>query len=156
MIESEQGFFCKRCNKLYSEKRVAGDLIVDQLCQWSDPIRFAVKSIRNQLPKICKGQGCKGDFLHNRSSLADRFELAHQRMAGINFVVPVGANQHQVSHIRLGQEILEQIERCRVKPLQVVEEESKRMLRSCEYAEESPEDQLEAALRVLRRKLRDW
>jgi hypothetical protein len=49
-----------------------------------------VKRICNQLPKISKGQGCKDGFLHNPSSLADRFELAHQRMAGITFVVPVG------------------------------------------------------------------
>jgi hypothetical protein len=58
-------------------------------------------------------------------------------------------------HIRLGQQTLEQLERCSVKPLQVVEEESKRMLRPCEDADEPPEDELEPALRVLWWKKRD-
>src|SRR5215831_13365161 len=101
------------------------------------------------------GWGRKYDVLHHRSSLADRFELAYQRMGGIDFVVPVGADQEQVLHIRPGQQIIEQIERCRIEPLQVVEEESERMLRPREYADKSPKHQLEAALRVLWRKFRD-
>src|SRR5215813_12164092 len=47
------------------------------------------------------------------------------------------------------------MERCCVEPLQVVEEESKRMLRPCKHADEPPEDQLEPALRVLWWKKRD-
>src|SRR3984893_18302943 len=101
-------------------------------------------------------QGCKDDLLHYRSGLADRLELAHQRMGGIDFVVPVGADQHQVPHIRTGQQILEQIEGGCVEPLQIVEEQGKRMFRPCEYADKSTEHQLEAALRVLWRKIRDW
>ncbi len=50
---------------------------------------------------------------------------------------------------------LEQVERRRVEPLQIVEEERERMLRPGEDAEEAPEHQLEAALRVLRRQLGD-
>jgi hypothetical protein len=61
-----------------------------------------------------------------------------------------------VLHIRPGQQIPEQIKRCRVEPLQIIEEQGKRMFRPCEYADKSPEHQLEAALRVLGRKLRDW
>ena len=67
----------------------------------------------------------------------------------------VGADQHQVLHIRPGQQILEQIERCRVEPLQIVEKQGQRMFRPCEYADESPKHQLEAALRLLWRKLRN-
>ena len=74
-------------------------------------------------------------------------------MGGIDFVVAVSANQHQVLHIRPGQQILEQIERCRIEPLQVVEEQRERMFRPREYADKSPEHQLEAALRVLWRQL---
>src|SRR2546426_699322 len=77
-------------------------------------------------------------------------------MGGIDFVVPVGADQHQVLHIRPGQQILEQVQRCRVEPLHIVEEQGERMFRPCEYADESPEHQLETALRVLWWKIRDW
>ncbi len=59
-------------------------------------------------------------------------------MGGIDLVVPVGADQHQVPHVGLGQQILHQIERCRIEPLQVVEEQGERMLPR-EYTDESPE-----------------
>ena len=61
----------------------------------------------------------------------------------------------QVLQIRPGQQILEQIERRRVEPLQIVEEQRQRMFRPGEDADEAPEHQLETSLRVLRRQLRD-
>ena len=83
-----------------------------------------------------------------RSSLAHRFELAHQRVDGIDVVVVVSANQ-QVLHIRPGQQILEQIERCRIEPLEIVEKQGERMFWPCEYADKSLEHKLRAALRFL-------
>ena len=77
-------------------------------------------------------------------------------MGRINFVVSVRADQHQVPHIGLGQKILDQIERCGIEPLQIVEEQRKRMLRPCEHSDESPKDELESALGVLERKVGDW
>jgi hypothetical protein len=94
--------------------------------------------------------------VHYRSTSTDRFELAHQRVGGINLVVSVSADQHQVLHIRPGQQILEQIKGCRIKPLQIIEEEGQRMFPPREYADKSPEHQLKTALRVLGWKLRDW
>jgi len=76
-------------------------------------------------------------------------------MGGIDFVVPVGTDQQQMLHIRPCQQILEQIERCRVEPLQIVEEQGERMFRPCEHADKSAEHQLKAALRLLRWELGD-
>src|SRR6201987_2144614 len=73
-------------------------------------------------------------------------------MIRIDFVVSISTNQHQMPHIRLRQQGLDYIQRCWVKPMQVVEKESERMLGSCEYADESPEHQLEATLPILWRK----
>src|ERR1700756_1883522 len=73
-------------------------------------------------------------------------------MIRIDFVVSISTNQHQMPHIRLRQQVLDYIQRCCVKPMQVVEKESERMLGSCEHADESPEHQLEATLRILWRK----
>ena len=70
-------------------------------------------------------------------------------MGGIDFVVPIGADHQQSLHIPPGQQILEQIERCSVEPLQIVEEQSEWMFLSCEYANETTEYELEAALGVL-------
>jgi hypothetical protein len=69
-------------------------------------------------------------------------------MASVDFVVPVGADLHQVVHIRLGQQILQQIERRAIEPLQVVKQQGQWMLGPREDADESTEHQLTAALRV--------
>ena len=45
-----------------------------------------------------------------------------------------------MTHIRLGQKVLKQIEGRHIKPLQIVEEENQGMLRSREYSYESPND----------------
>ena len=86
---------------------------------------------------------------------ADGVKLAHQRMRGVNFVVAIGADQQQSAARPNGSEVLEQIERRRVEPLQIVKEQRQRMFGPGEDAEKAPEHQLEAALRLLRRKLRD-
>ena len=77
-------------------------------------------------------------------------------MGSIDLVVAISADQQQVLHVRLGQEILEHIERCRIEPLQIVEEQRQRMFRLCEHPDESPKNQLEPPLRVLRRKFGNW
>ena len=76
-------------------------------------------------------------------------------MGGIDFVVPVGPDHQQRLLVRLGQQVGEQIERRRVKPLQIVEKKRQRMFRPSEDADKPPEHQLETALCLLRRKPRD-
>ena len=155
MIEGEQSFLGERRQELNGEERIAGGLLVHQLRERRSALRLAAKSIRNQLPKVLTGERRKHDLLHLSASGLDGVELAHQRMGRSDFVVPVGADQQQVLHIRPGQQVLEQIERRRVEPLQVVEEQRQRMLRPREHADEAPEHQLEAALRVLRRQAQE-
>jgi hypothetical protein len=108
-----------------------------------------VNGIGDQLSQIVMGEGRKYDVLHYRSSFADRFELAHQWMGGIDFVVAIGSDQQQMPHIHLSQQILEQIECRRSRAIANRPGTGERMFRPCEYADESPEHQLEAALRVL-------
>ena len=76
-------------------------------------------------------------------------------MRGADLVVPVGADQQQVPHLRMRHQMLEEVERCGIQPLQIIEEQRERVLLAREHAEEAPEHQLEAVLRVLRRELRD-
>ena len=47
-----------------------------------------------------------------------------------------------------------QVERRRVQPLKIVEEQRQRMLRAGKYADEAAEHELKPPLRLLRRKLR--
>src|SRR5262245_29179948 len=76
-------------------------------------------------------------------------------MGAINLVVSVGTNQHQLSHIALSQQVLQEIERCCIKPLQVIEEQSKGMFRPREDADKPAKHELETSLRILGRKLGD-
>ena len=52
-----------------------------------------------------------------------------ERVRGADLVVPVGADQQQVAHLRMRDQMLEQIEGRRIQPLQIVEEQRQRMLR---------------------------
>lgn len=93
------------------------------------------------------------NLLDSCSSFADGLEGPHQGMRETDLVVTVGPDQQQVPDIRLANQPLQEFKRCRVQPLQVVEEQHKRVLGSCKRAEEPPEHHLEAVLRILRRQI---
>src|ERR1700730_2692624 len=67
----------------------------------------------------------------------------------------IGADQQQVPHFRVRDEMLEEVERCCIQPLQIIEEQRERVLLAREHPEEAPEHHLEAVLRVLWRQVRD-
>ena len=71
-------------------------------------------------------------------------------MRGAHLVVAVGPDNQQVLHVRIGNQVLQEFKRCRVQPLQIIEEQRERMLRLGEHAEEPPEHQLKAVLRISR------
>src|ERR1700751_3837584 len=75
-------------------------------------------------------------------------------MSGSDFVVAIGTDQHEVRQT-WPQQILQQIKRRRVEPLQVVEEERQWMVRSGKCANEAPTYELKTALCVLWRQLRN-
>ncbi len=61
----------------------------------------------------------------------------------------------QVRHAGWSQQIFEEIERRRVEPLQVVEEQCQRMVRTREHADIPPQHHLETASCILRREHRE-
>src|SRR6202040_1913952 len=63
--------------------------------------------------------------------------------------------QQQAPHLRVGDQVLEEVERRRVQPLQIVEEQRERVLLAREHTEEAPENHLKAVLGVLRRQVRN-
>ena len=154
MIEAEQALFGERGNKLNGEKRIAARLLVHQLRQRGGIARRAAKRIGDEMAHVFAGEWRKTNLLHRRSRLADSIERAQQRVRGIDLVVPVGTDQQQMPHFRVRHQMLKQVERCCVQPLQIVEEQRERMLLAREHAEEAPEHHLEAILRVLRRQVR--
>ena len=111
---------------------------------------------RKQPLHIVRHEGSKQDLLHPPPGFADRRQHPRERVRGTDLVVPVGADQQQVPHLRVRDKMFDQIKGRGVQPLQIVEEQRERVLRPGKHAEEPPEHQLEPILPVLRREFGNW
>src|SRR4029077_15992231 len=109
MIESEQSFIGKLGNELDCEKWISSRFFMDQFCEGTRFVRLTMKGIRNKLLQVFSSQRCKHDVLPHHSCPTHRFELAHQRMSRVYFVVPVSADQQQVLRVGLREQILQQV-----------------------------------------------
>src|SRR6202023_1093579 len=118
-------------------------------------LRLAMHRIGDELADIVESERRQNDLFDPRSGFADRLQRTQKRMRGTDLVVPVGADQQQVPHFRVRNQMLEEVERCCIQPLQIIEEQRERVLLACEHPEEAPENHLETVLRVLRRRVRD-
>src|ERR1700692_1008800 len=101
-----------------------------------------MQRIGDELADIVESERRQLDLLDSRSGLADRIERAAKRVRGTYLVVPVGADQQQVPHFRVRNQMLKEVERCRIQPLQIIEEQRERVLRAGERAEEPPKKQM--------------
>ena len=154
-VEREQPLLGQRREELDREERISASLLLHQLRQGPRTLRLAMHGIGDELADIVEPERRQHDLLHPRSGFADRLQRPQERVRGTDLVVPVGADQQQVPHVRVRDQMLEEVERCCIQPLQIVEEQRERVLLPREHAEEAPEHQLEAVLRVLRRQVRD-
>src|SRR6266851_4292948 len=102
MVEAQQSRFGQRRNELNREEGIAACLLVYQLREWRNARRFPAKSIRKQLLEVLAGERHQRDLLDLRAGVPDGLELPGQRMRGIDLVVPIGANDQQALHVRLG------------------------------------------------------
>ncbi len=78
-----------------------------------------------------------------------------QRVGGTHLVVAIGANQQQRRRLRVGEQVLEELEARQIGPLQIIQEHDERVLGGGEHAEELLEQPLEAIQRVSRGQLRN-
>ena len=76
-----------------------------------------MQRVGDELSDVFELQRGKFDLADLRSGAADRRKLARERMRGVDLVVAVGADQDQIAHVRLGQDILDEVKRCSVQPL---------------------------------------
>ena len=152
-VEPEQPFLGQRREELDCEERIAAGPLLHQLRQRMGGIPVAVKRVGNKPADIVQSEGQHYGLLYCGSRLADRLQGSYERVRWTYFVLAIGSHQHQVAHIRNGNQVLQQFNGCGVQPLQIVEEQCKRVLLRGERAEEAPEDQLEAVLRISRRQV---
>src|SRR5260370_38369421 len=103
---------------------------------------LATHGLGDGLVDMVESERGQHNLLSPRASFADSLQRPQKRVRGTDLVVPVGADQHQVPHVGIRNQALQQLKSCRVQPLQIVEEQSKRMLWPGERAKEPPEYQL--------------
>src|SRR5215470_1833064 len=96
----------------------------------------------------------KRDLLYLSASGLNRFQLAHKRMRCSHFIVAIGTDEEKIAEIGPAQQVFQQVERRRVKPLQVIEEQRQGIFRPSEDPDELPKHHLKAPLRLLWWKLR--
>ncbi|HYZ83110.1 MAG TPA: hypothetical protein VE621_01830 [Bryobacteraceae bacterium] len=94
MIENKQMLFGERLKKLAHEEWITGSLVMHKLRERHDACRFAANSVRNELFEVFAGKRRKRDLLYLSAGALDSFELASQRMSGIDLIVPIGADYH--------------------------------------------------------------
>src|SRR5467141_2749642 len=114
-----------------------------------------MQGVGDELADIVESKRRQHDLLDSRSGIADRIESPQKRMGRTDLVVPVGSNQKQMPHFRVRGQMLEEVERCCIQPLQIVKEQGERVLLAREHPEEAPENHLEAVLSVPRRQICD-
>jgi len=107
MIEGQQSLTGERIKELQHEERIAPRLLVHELRERRSVLKLAVKRIGNQPPDMVMVERPELDLADLRPGAPEGGQLPHQRMPGIDLVVPIGADQQQMPHIRLGQQILD-------------------------------------------------
>ena len=76
-----------------------------------------MQSIGDKPADIVDSERRQHDLVHLRSGVADRLERPQKRVRGSDFVVSICPNQKQVSHFRVRDQMLEEVERRSIKPL---------------------------------------
>ena len=98
--------------------------------------------------EVGAGQRAQAHALQRDAGAVERGQRARQPRRRVELVVAVGAHQHQAAAVAAGQQRLEQRQRGRVGPLQVVEEQHQRVLRPRDRGDEVLQHALEAVLRL--------
>src|ERR1700758_1649611 len=114
-----------------------------------------MQSIGDKPADIVEPKRRQYNLMHPGIGFTDRLKRSQKRVRGSDLVVSIGPDQQQVPHLRMRDQVLEEVERRCIKPLQIVEEQRERVLLPREYAEKPPENHLKAVLRFLRREGRD-
>src|SRR5205807_3530164 len=151
----EERLFFQSQQELDGEERVAFALLEHQRSQGPHARGIGVQGIGEQPLDVVPQERRKHDLPHLSTGSPDSRQHPRERVRGTDLVVAISTDQEQVAHVRVEQEMLDQIEGRGIQPLQVIQEQRERVLRACKHAEKTPEDQLEATLPFLLRELRN-
>src|SRR6202034_1355696 len=148
-------FLGQRGDELDSEEGIAGGFFLNQLRQGPAARQVAAQSVRDEPADIVGRERRQRDLVNLSSGPADRLERPQKQVCVDDLVVSIGPDQKEGPHLRVRDQVLQKVERRRIQPLQIVKKQRERMLLPREYAEEAPENHLEAVLGIIWRQVRD-
>ena len=102
----------QRDKELDREERIAAGLFLDQLGQRPREFRLAVERVGDEPANVVELEGLQHDLMHPSIGRPDRLQGPQQRVRGADLVVPVRADQQQVTHFRVRNQMREEVERC--------------------------------------------
>ncbi len=121
-VEGKQAVLRQRGDKLIHEKRIASGFLKHQLGEGSHMLRLRPQRVGDEPSHVAGRERLERDLLDIRPSVADALERPDERMRGVEFVGPVGANQQDVPHLRFCDQVLKEFEGRSIQPLQIVQE----------------------------------
>src|ERR1700693_2881104 len=123
-----------------TKEGIPAGFLLHQLRQRSRALRFAMQSFGDEPANILESEGRQHDLMYARVGLADCLKLSQKWVPGADLIVPVRTDQQQGPHLSVRDQVLEQVERRSIQPLQIVEKQRQRVLLPREDAEEASEN----------------
>ncbi len=123
LLEAEQALRVERAQELPHEERVALGPIEHHAGQRLDVVAGRGERVREQRDHVGEGERPQLELAERRACLLDLAERDAERVGRVDLVVAEGAQEEQVAALRIGGQDLEQLERGRIGPLQIVQEE---------------------------------
>src|SRR5580704_3245657 len=154
-VKREQPLLGQLGQKLDRKEWIAAGLFVNQLRQRPRALEVTVYGTGGKPADIVEPEGRQHYLTHPRIRFLYRLQRSQKWVSGIDLVVPIGADQQQVPHLRVRDQMLDEVERGDIQPLQIIEEQRERMLPPGEHAKKAPEHQLKSVLRFSRRQVGD-
>src|SRR5580693_1878196 len=105
------------------------------LRRWLCLLPLAVKGLGNQRLGVFLVKRRQDYLLNPYIARSDCVECSCERVTLTDFVFPICADYEQVANSRMDKQELKEVQSRRIDPLQIVEEQCKRMLFTCKHVQ---------------------
>ncbi|KFB69820.1 MAG: hypothetical protein CAPSK01_000533 [Candidatus Accumulibacter vicinus] len=141
--------FFEQTEKLVHEERVAGRLRVHDGGQGASVGRRLAQRVADQRFDLVPLQVAHAQTAHELRRSIEFGDRHRERAGRADFIAAVSADEQRMAQRRVAQQALQQVERSRVDPVQVVEKNDQRVPGVRQRADEAPQDVSEAIDRLL-------
>ena len=140
----DQAFAMQRHQELSDKERVAAGLGPDQARQVVQCVGGASQRRAGHRRDVVLLQRTDGNHLAAKALTFQVIEEIDRGMGGANLVVAIGGDKREVSDIAVAHDQPDQVARCRIGPLQIIQENDQRRVFLCQTLEKAPEYQRDA------------